>query len=430
MAKKSSKSEPKEIVVKDLPTKTIYSYQNADGLTIPSKEVFKKRGLEVHFPFKPRNGKQKYTHIKSILYEELPKVLPSGFLKAPRTGYGFSKELAPLLYEIQKQFPKVNSVVVSTKRASEFKSGNTLVFNIDDLNKARPQIAALLDKQKSEVQSASQKFLNQFFGAKFKASTREIKKGELSLFLSQNRVKATSLSQADIENLAQILSELPSTHAFVKTRKILVTKESIDKVYFEDIIARFEKLLSSKVDSKNLEQRWQAFFKENILYFNFGYVERFEKERIEGDKKINVPDFILQNTYRYLDIFEIKTHITQLLSFDSGRKNFYWTPEASKALSQAENYIDSMIKEEDTIIKNIRDEYDIHNIDAVRPSVYVIASSKKFIAGKLTETKYHGKLKKKLWNDYRRLNNSLKNIHFLLFDELLDVFRNTLKRIE
>lgn len=335
-----------------------------------------------------------------------------------------------MLYEIQKQYPNVDAIVVSTAKDSEFKKGKTVTFNLDDLKTARPQIGALLDKQKGEVKSVAQNLLSKFFGPTFKSDKKEIKKGELSLFLSQNKIKASSLSQADIENVAQILSDLPSTHAFVKTRKILATKESIDRVYFEDIITQFEKLLAATVDSNKLEDKWQTFFKGNILYFNFGYVERFEKERIQGDKKINVPDFILQNTHRYLDIFEIKTHLTQLLSFDIGRKNFYWTPEASKALSQAENYIDSIIKEEDTIIKNIRDEYDIHNIDAVRPSVYVIASSKKYIAGKTTESKYKGKQKKKLWNDYRRLNHSMKNIHFILFDELLDVFRNTLKRIE
>lgn len=38
-------------------------------------------------------------------------------------------------------------------------------------------------------------------------------------------------------------------------------------------------------------------------------------------------------------------------------------------------------------------------------------------------------LYQKLKNDFRRLNNSLKNIEFVLYDELLQVFQNIIKRI-
>ena len=196
---------------------------------------------------------------------------------------------------------------------------------------------------------------------------------------------------------------------------------------------RYNKLLSLKSDRKNkddkgLEDRWQDFFSDNILFFDFGYVERFEKERISGDKTLNIPDFILLNTFGYLDVFEIKTHLTQLLSYDKGRKNFFWASEAAKAISQAENYIDSLVSQEDTVIKNIRDEYDIHNVDAIRPQVYVIAGTREAIAGEKTG-EYKGKVKKKLWNDFRRLNHSLKNIEFVLYDELLEVFENMLNRL-
>lgn len=89
-----------------------------------------------------------------------------------------------------------------------------------------------------------------------------------------------------------------------------------------------------------------------------------------------------------------------------------------------------MIKEENTILKNIRDEYHIHHVDAVRPIVYIIGGSKHWIAGSHTEETYKGGTQKKLWNDFRRLNNSLKNIDFVLYDELLAVFENTLKRLK
>ncbi len=115
--------------------------------------------------------------------------------------------------------------------------------------------------------------------------------------------------------------------------------------------------------------------------------------------------------------------------YDKGRKNFHWTSEATKSISQDGNYIDLITIKEDTIIKNIRDEYDIHNVDAVRPKAFVIASSDSQIAGPETATKYTGKIGKKLRNDFRRLNAALKNIEFVLYDELLAVFKNTLARL-
>lgn len=237
----------------------------------------------------------------------------------------------------------------------------------------------------------------------------------------------------EYHKIVTVFERDPETNNIRKGKLIydtfLNTKQTFDKIFIEDLISKFQNLLSRTTNTKSLEDAWQEFFRDHILYFNFGYVERFEKERIQGDKALNIPDFIMLNTYGYLDVFEIKTHLTQLLSYDTGRNNFYWTAEARKAISQAENYIDSLIKEEDTVIKNIRDEYDIHHVDAVRPVVYIIASSRNVIAGSETNRKYKGKKRKKLWNDFRRSNNSLKNINFVLYDELLDVFMNTLKRL-
>jgi hypothetical protein len=286
-----------------------------------------------------------------------------------------------------------------------------------------------LRKHKSEKNTITQNILSDILPDYFNKKEIEYEKGELKNFISLHSLKASKLSTSDFEGLSDLLSDLPPDHEFIKTQKLLITKKSIDKIYIEEIIQKYNNLLSQKTETKTLERRWQSFFKENILYFNFGYVQKFEKERIKGDKAINIPDFILLNTYGYLDVFEIKTHLTQLLAYDSGRSNFYWTSAACKAISQAENYIDSIIKEEDTIIKNIRDEYDIHHVDAVRPIVYIIASSKDKIAGENTKKRYTGKVIKKLKNDFRRLSNSLKNVNFILYDELLDVFNNTLNRL-
>jgi len=427
MAKR--KEKPQETVRRNLKTKTIYHYVNSEiGIDVKSREVFKNRCKEVHYPFRTKEGAPKYNTVNKITYEDMPSTLPAGFLKAAKTGYGFTRELNPLLYTIMEEFPSVDHIIVSGSRANELIGEKTIVLSASDLENARKQIGSQQDKHREESRTLCNNILSKVFPSKFKKKVAGYSKGQLSGFVNEHDLKPGLLSEADMKSIADLMSMLPSEHQFVKKGGYLTAKKSFDKIVIKELVKEYRKLLKRKQDTKKLEDDWQKFFKDNILFFNFGYVDRFEKERIQGDKSINIPDFILLNTYSYLDVFEIKTHLTQLLAFDKGRNNFYWTSEASKALSQAENYRDSIIKEEDRIITNIRDEYGI-NVDAVRPVVHIIASSRTAIAGDKTST-YQGKRKKKLWNDFRRLNNSLQNIRFVLYDELLDIFEKTLERLE
>jgi len=64
----------------------------------------------------------------------------------------------------------------------------------------------------------------------------------------------------------------------------------------------------------------------------------------------------------------------------------------------------------------------------VRPNLFVIASSSERLAGPNTHN-LRGKGRKKLWNDFRRLNASLRNVKFILYDELLDLLRNLIARL-
>lgn len=422
--------QPREILENDLKTKEVYSFiDQLRRIHIRSREVYKNINKVVHFPFNRYDGQQKYNNIRKIVYENMPKNLPAGILKSFRTGYGFSRDLSTLIYAIQDKFPEVTQLKVMPEGETGKISDTEFLFSYKDLEKYRPQINALLKKHKSEKNTITQNILADILPDHFDKKEIEYEKGELKNFISLHSLTASKLSIDDFEGLSDLLSDLPANHEFIKTQKILVTKRSIDKIYIEEMVKKYNILLSQRTDTQTLEDRWQSFFKENILYFNFGYVQKFEKEIIKGDKSINIPDFILLNTYGYLDVFEIKTHLTQLLSYDTGRKNFYWSSAACKAISQAENYIDSITKEEDTIIKNIRDEYNIHHVDAVRPVVYIIASSKDRVAGENTIARYVGKINKKLKNDFRRLSNSLKNVNFILYDELLEVFKNTLDRL-
>jgi hypothetical protein len=418
-----------EVVDRNLTTKTVYRYTNPEkNVDVKSREVFKRARREVHYPFNPNTGKQKYKTITTIVYEGLPATLPAGFLKAPRTGFGFTRETSPLLYAIQRSIPSVRTIVVSSDEPTVLISRAKLRLSLRDITNARPLLMTIQDRHKDEIGSAANNILAELIPSKFKSTKMQNKPGQLAEFLRLRSIKPSQLSAEDVSSAASLVASIPSTHPLAGAKSAIDAKLAFDRLLVTELLERYESLLCLKSDTPALESRWQEFFSENLLYFNFGYVHRFEKELVQGDKTLNIPDFIMLSSFGYLDVFEIKTHLTQLLSYDVGRRNFYWRSDAAKALSQAENYIDSLAKEENTVIKNIRDEYGVA-VDAVRPFAYVIASSRSTIAGAGTGEKYRGRVAKKLWNDFRRLNTSAHNVRFVLYDELLTTFKTMLKRL-
>jgi len=419
-----------ETIQNNLKSKVVYKFVDTRlGIDHKCREVYKDEAREVHFPFNPRNGALRYKSILTITYEGLPNPLPAGFLKNAKTGLGFARELSPLLYYLEKEIPTINHIVVSKSQKTNFANKKTVVFNLKDLDHERSYLSTIRDRQRDELKIATNNILAELFPASFKKKQVKHRPGDLFEFIKAHSLRPSELSDDDLSAAAGLLSSLPSSHPFAFAQSTLALKTSVDRALIEDLIRKYKKLLVLKQEKKGLENKWQAFFSENLLYFNFGYVQKFDKELIMGDKTLNFPDFTMLNTFGYLDVFEIKTHLTQLLSFDNGRKNFYWTAEAARAISQCENYIDSLVKEEDTVIKNIRDEYHINSVDAVRPLAYIIASTKNGLAGPETNAKYTGKIYKKMWNDFRRLNNSLHNVSFVLYDELLDSFESMLSRL-
>lgn len=418
----------REEVTDDLKTKTIYSFINEElGVKVKSREVFKKRNRIVHFPFNNRNGKPKYGDPLKITFEGL-STIPAGFLKTTKTGLGFTRELLPLFDRLRKAFPALNHVVVNPENSASEITATKAVFNVKDIKDLRSLIMGIQAKQKAELEISTNNRLAEQFPKKFKQQKAGYSPGQLKEFFTRLNVKPNLLSDSDISTLVRMVGQIP-IEKYGNHSEVIATKASLDLLFVEQLVKQYKSLLKNKTQTGNLESKWQKFFSENLLYFNFGYVEKFEKNLIFGDSAINIPDFILLNSLNYLEVFEIKTHLTPLLGFDKGRKNFYWSADAAKAISQAENYLYSLQTHSETIIHNIAKQYGIFSVEIIRPTVYIVASTKSTLAGINTNKSYKGAQLLKLQNDFRRLNNSLKDIKFILYDELLLIFETTMKNL-
>ncbi len=188
-------------------------------------------------------------------------------------------------------------------------------------------------------------------------------------------------------------------------------KNTTDKIFLDHVIKEFETNLSK---STLKEERWQKFLKEKVFRFIANYITSIEKQNVSIS--VSYPDFVMVDVYGFIDIFEIKKHDAKLLAFDKSHENYYWKPEAAQAISQIENYIDEVFRNSDEYVKAVKRKKHI-NIRVVRPRGYIIAgTSKQFNGEKESE-------------DFRKLSNSLKNINFILYDELLERLKNLRSKV-
>jgi len=135
------------------------------------------------------------------------------------------------------------------------------------------------------------------------------------------------------------------------------------------------------------------------------YAAVIEKQSIAIGGKY--PDFMLVDAYGYVDIYEIKKPDTDLLKYDEGRDNYYWSAEVSRAVSQTEKYIDEVNKNRLDIADKVRRKYKTE-VNLIRPRGFIVVGKRKQLANRSMK------------DDFRILNDSLKNIDIIFFDDLLD----------
>lgn len=179
-------------------------------------------------------------------------------------------------------------------------------------------------------------------------------------------------------------------------------------IYLDSLIAEFER----EIAAEHLEGWWQTYFNSRILFFQDSYIRVIDRLNVSiGTTRY--PDFLVVSSDGYLDIIEIKTPDTELLREDKSRGNFYWGTEVAKAITQVENYIEKLTKFSDAIRNELRDKQGI-DFQIVKPRGIVIVGT----------TAGFGSNQKKA-DDFRLLNNGLKNLEIVPFDELAQRLRNT-----
>lgn len=403
----------------------VFTFKSEDGSYTRQSKVVAPGGLETTiFPF-GYDGSDKYNSVKQIIVRGT-KDLPVGMLKAATSGYGFTKASSPILRSLETEMSELHTVVLSREGETKKISKKTIQFKISEFERTTRRLDADLKSKTKDTQTFSKNLLSELIPSVFTKSLLSYSAGDIHSFLLNRDTKGATFSADDIGVIAKLISESKVDFASVGHHSIELAGKTIDRILVQELISKFKKLLDRKSKSQKLEDEWQEFLEKYVLFLRLGYIEKVAKPNLPGWKS-KYPDFLMIDMQHYVDVMEIKTHLTQVLQYDDSRDNFYWAPEVSKALSQVNNYIDIINNERHSLTKLLSDEYGLDvQAEAVRPRVLILVGCSDFMAG--PGTLAFGKAKRqKLQHDFRRLRTSSANIEIMLFDELLAGLENVLK---
>jgi hypothetical protein len=383
---------------------------------------WKKEKSDFAYHFKPSVAKR--LHANRILFKGF-KARPVG-LSLFESGGGFNFRQSNkiggdhLLNFLGKKYEKTLKLniykesIVSSFRI--LKKNVCIDISFDNFIALVKDLGDEINKSKEAV---IQKRLANFFPDNFKVSgpTEKVANSKLG------DINFNALKKEDHEAIGDFIKRYISLNAdndqvLKKLQTILVIQGR--KKTLDQVIKKFDKHLS---DAKYSEKQWQKFLHEEVFFFVSNYLESIREANVNfgktdgGEKK---PDFVWIDAYGFLDVFEIKTPQTDILAkrMDDSHKNYYFSSDASKAISQIEKYILFLENNVEGFEKYLSRQTKFP-FSVLRPKAFlIIGSSKEF--EKNPEKK----------KDFRLLRRLFKNIEFITFDELLDNLKSLSAKFE
>ncbi len=393
-----------EYTKRDLKTKTVFFYKDEkEGVDVLSREVYKNKTLEVHFPFR-KDGDAKYKYIHSIEFQDISPKIINGIYKAVNFGLGFTKNLSPVIYRLEK-YPAIKEIIISPKLSSKL-TRTVAIFNTSDLEEIFQTIKPLKEVQSEELRRVSNNALSDIFPDKIKRSAHIYKKGELSLFLKEKKITPDKLSDNDISKLIDVIPE------DIKEEKIVYqAEEKINFIKLQKVKDNFRKLINQTTDTEKFEERCQRFFMENhwilsnILSMPIALLggKVFVGGKNIYNKGGKEADFLFKNKLtKNVFIIEIKTPLKKIVE----AKVPYRKPDVFSMSKEVIGGLIQVLDQKDNLQKNFNALSQGGEFQSFNPRMVLIV-------GKLKD------LTKKQIKSFELFRSNLKDVEIITYDELV-----------
>ena len=343
--------------------------------------------------------------------------LPTGFYS---NGFGLTLAGSWMLSSLGDQFGAKLRLTISASRPSKVQKSKGVVevtINHNRLAAANNVVRGIKRDRNDDIRKVIDAFLSANFPSDFDEGDTTVlayRPGKIAQLLDDEEV-VENLSDEDKDALRAIFPSLIGEMAFSlkSAKKVKIVAEGLkktQKVYLEKVVSEFHK----KLKRQGSEGSWQVFLRTHILTLLNTYAAVVEKQSVDLDGKY--PDFMLIDAYGYLDVYEIKRPQTKVLMYDPSRQNYYWSPEVAKAISQTEKYLSNIQQYR----LDLEDKLRKQRIEAhiVRPRGFVIV-------GRRADLTAEG-----MKSDFRVLNDGLKHIDLVFYDDLLDNLQALLERLQ
>jgi len=341
-----------------------------------------------------------------------------------KTG-SFNGGFGEILIEIISNIAGIKELTLDFKKGAKttlktYKGKKHLIFNEKDYNYIfgifQTEKKLSVENSKNNIITHLKKRIPSLKRAKTKSKpvvSKDFKK------LIYNEV-LEDLTDKEVENL---LFQLYEKHFDIIKSKIELFKKT-DTYKLDHIIKKYEYHLNRY---KSNEGKWQKLFEDFFTIINpsYKYVIRevdtiFNSLDIEATRR--PVDFIAVDIYNNVELIELKTPETPIISTKKDRNNYCLMHNCTKACTQLEKYlisIESNKSEVEKLIKRkIAEKYGVRqkdiNLVITKPKAKLIIGLIKPILKKASRHQ-----------DFQLQRHSFKNIELVTYDEIL----NSLKEI-
>lgn len=365
-----------------------------------------------------KNGKQIECGFEG---EEIKKIIIDNKNEFPSFfspfGYGFSENSLNSFFKYNFKSKKIDTLLLSEDKKSE-KKDKTLIISYSDLEQLLSSInqeqRACNDTKKILIKNL---VVDIFPSVNFDFTETNNNKDLILRNLNDKLIE--KLTANEIEQIGNFYvkatRKFKASHIIKKMTAGLLKNAQI--LTLQEIIQKYEKLLKDNP----AESEWQKFFDEYITLFDSRYVHKIDYKNIAtGITKY--PDLVLVDIYGYVDFYELKKRGTPLIQYDNSHKTWFWSKEVSMVISQVSDYLQKSKENALSYAKAIKDETETDteeglNVNIINPRAIIV----------IGHTDQLDTDKKQ--NQFKNLRESLKDIEFVLYDELLERLKNLLDTI-